>query len=77
MEFIELWWFLRDVEVDHAIEVRRLATLLGDVSQVLENLGMPAILGIPWDSRTASNVLGMVDVILEHMKEAYDSGHGP
>jgi hypothetical protein len=34
-------------------------------------------LGIPWDPHTAGDVLGTVDVILEHVKEAYDSNHDP
>jgi hypothetical protein len=38
---------------------------------------MPQIPGIPRDPRSASDVLGVVDVILERMKEAYDSGHDP
>jgi hypothetical protein len=46
-------------------------------TQVLENLGMPPILGIPCDPRTASDALVAVDVILKHVKEAYDSSHDP
>jgi hypothetical protein len=38
---------------------------------------MPSIPVIPRDMCTASDVLGLVDVILEHVKEAYDSGRGP
>jgi hypothetical protein len=35
------------------------------------------ILGVTWDPCTAGDILGAVDVILEHMKEVYDSGHDP
>jgi hypothetical protein len=54
-----------------------LATLVGEVSQVLENLSLPPIPGIPWNLRTTDDILGAVDVILERIKEAYDSGHIP
>jgi hypothetical protein len=77
MEFIELRCFLRDVVADHAVKASRLAALVRDVSWVLENLGMPSMLGIPRDLRMADDVLGAVDVILEHVKGAYDSGCGP
>jgi hypothetical protein len=59
-EFIELRGLLQDVEVDHVVEAGRLATLVRDVSKVLEDLGMSPIPRIP-----------------KHMKEDYDSGHGP
>jgi hypothetical protein len=47
MEFVKPQWLLRDIEADHAIEASPLAALVRDVSQALENLGMPSILGIP------------------------------
>jgi hypothetical protein len=47
MEFIELRRPLQDVEVDHVTEAGWLATLVREVSLVLENLGMPPIPGIP------------------------------
>jgi hypothetical protein len=37
---------------------------------------MSPIPGIPRDSRTASNVLEVVDIILERLREAYASSHG-
>jgi hypothetical protein len=40
-EFIELQRLLQDVEADRIIEASCLAALVRDVSQVLENLGMP------------------------------------
>jgi hypothetical protein len=60
MEFVELRWLLWDVEADHAIEASHLATLVGDVSYILENLGMPPISGIPRDPCTANDILGVV-----------------
>jgi hypothetical protein len=77
MELIELRRLLRDTEVDHVIEVGRLVTLVRDVSMVLEDLGMSPIPGISRDPHTASDVLAVVDVILEHVKVAYDSSHDP
>jgi hypothetical protein len=77
MEFVELWRLLQDIKTDRITEVSWLAALVREVSQVLENLGLPPIPRIPWDPRTAGDVLGAVDVILECVKEAYDSGHGP
>jgi hypothetical protein len=68
---------LQDIDADHVVEASRLATLLRDVSKVLGDRGMPPIPGIPWDPCMSGDVLGVVDVILEHMKEAYDSGRGP
>jgi hypothetical protein len=58
MEFVELQRLLRDVEVDRVVEAGRLATLVRDVSQVMENLSMPPISGIPRDARMASDTLG-------------------
>jgi hypothetical protein len=52
-----------------------MATLVWDVSKVLEDHGMSSIPGIPWDPCTVGAVLGVVDVILERVKEAYDSSH--
>jgi hypothetical protein len=48
-----------------------------DVSKVLEDLGLSPIPRIPRDLRMAGGILVVVDVILEHVKEAYDSRHGP
>jgi hypothetical protein len=50
-------------------------TLVRDVSKVLVDLGMAPITEIPQDPRMASDILAAVDVILEHLKEAYESGH--
>jgi hypothetical protein len=77
MELIELRGLLQDAEVECVIEASRLATLVRDVSKVLEDFGMSRIPGIPQDPCTAGDVLGVVDVILERVKAACDSGHGP
>jgi hypothetical protein len=77
MELVELRGLLQDAEVECVIEASRLATLVRDVSKVLEDLGMSRIPGIPRDLCTAGDVLGVVDVILERVKAACDSGHGP
>jgi hypothetical protein len=48
-----------------------------DVSKVLEDLGMHPILEIPQDSCIAGEAMEALDVILECLKDAYDSSHGP
>jgi hypothetical protein len=53
-----------------------LLSLVRDVSKVLWDLGVLPILGIPKDPRMASDIMEVVDVILELMQEAYASGHG-
>jgi hypothetical protein len=63
--------------VDRVVEAGRLATLVRDVSKVLEDFGMPPIPGIPQEPRMAGDVLEAVDVILEHLQEACASGHNP
>jgi hypothetical protein len=63
--------------VDRITEASRLAALVREVPQVLENLGMPPIPRIPQDPRMAGDILEVVDMILERVKEAYDSSHNP
>jgi hypothetical protein len=46
--------------------------LVSDVPKVLAHLGMPPVLEVPWDPRTASDVLAVVDINLEGLKEAYE-----
>jgi hypothetical protein len=77
MELVEPYGLLWDTNVDCVIEASRLATQVRDVSKVLEDLGMSHIPKIPWDPHTAGDVQGAMDIILECMKEAYDSGHDP
>jgi hypothetical protein len=66
-----------DVEVDRVVEAGCLVILVRDVSKVLADLGMAPIPGIPRDLRIGGDVLEMVDIILEHLSEAYASGHDP
>jgi hypothetical protein len=77
MEFVKLRRLLQDTEEDHVDEAGHLAILVRQASQVLVDLGMPPILGIPWDLRTFGDVLEAVDVILERLWEAYASCHAP
>jgi hypothetical protein len=77
MELIELWRLLQDAEADRFAEVGRLAILVRDVSKVLVDLGMPPIPGIPWNLCMTGNLLGAVDIILEHLRKAYTSDHDP
>jgi hypothetical protein len=56
-----------DAEVDHVAEAGQLAILVRDVSKVLVDLGMPPILGIPWDLCMAGDILEVMGVILECM----------
>jgi hypothetical protein len=66
---------LGEKKVDRAAEAKRQAILVMDVSKVLTDLGMSPILGIPQDQRTAVDVLEVVDVILECLREVYTSDH--
>jgi hypothetical protein len=54
-----------------------LAILVRDVYMVLVELGMPPIPGIPWDLRAVDDVLEVMDIILKHLREAYESGPTP
>jgi hypothetical protein len=77
MVLVELWRCLEEAKVEHFTEVEWLAVLLGDISKVLVDLGMPRFPGIPRDSCTADNILEVVGTILECLREAYTSNHGP
>jgi hypothetical protein len=66
---------LGEKKVDRAAEAKRQAILVMDVSKVLMDLGMSPILGIPQDQRTAVDVLEVVDIILECLREVYASDH--
>jgi hypothetical protein len=48
-----------------------------DVVKVLKDLSMPPIPMIPQDPHMVGDILEVVDVIQECMKEAYDSSHDP
>jgi hypothetical protein len=56
MEFIKLRRCLEEAEVEHITKVGQLAVLLGDISNVLVDLGMPPISGIPQDPGMAGDV---------------------
>jgi hypothetical protein len=77
MELVKLQRLHQDAEADRFVEASRLATRVRTVSKVLEDLGTSSIPGIPQDPHIVGDVLGAVDVILEHVKEVYDSGYGP
>jgi hypothetical protein len=63
--------------VEHVAKVGQLTILARYVSKALVDLGMPPIPGIPWDPCTASDILEVVGVISEHLREANASDHGP
>jgi hypothetical protein len=71
MEFIKLQKILKDVEVERVTEVRRLVILARDVFKVLVNLDLTPIPMIPWDARIAGDILKLVGIILERLREAY------
>jgi hypothetical protein len=77
MEFIKLWRLLEGIEVECIAEAGRLVILVRDISKVLVDLGMPCILGIPRDPRMANDILEVMGVILERLREAYASSHDP
>jgi hypothetical protein len=77
MEFVELQRLLQDIEAECFVEVERLAAIVRNMSKVLEDLGMPPILGIPQDPRMTGDILKVVDVILKCLQKAYASGHDP
>jgi hypothetical protein len=77
VEFVELRRLLQDAEADHVVEAGWLATLVRDVVKVLKDLSMPPIPMIPQDPHMVGDILEVVDVIQECMKEAYDSSHDP
>jgi hypothetical protein len=63
--------------VEHVIEAGRLAILVGDISKVLVDLGMPPIPGITQDPHTTGDIFDAMGTILECLQEAYTSNHGP
>jgi hypothetical protein len=64
---IELQKRLDEAEVGHIAEAGELVVLVGDVSKVLMDLGMPPILRIPQDPGRVSEVLEAVGTILEQL----------
>jgi hypothetical protein len=63
--------------VECITEPGQLAILARDISKVLVDLGMPPILGIPQDPPMASDVLEVVGIIFEWLRETYATDHGP
>jgi hypothetical protein len=57
MELVELQRHLKEAEVECAAEAERLAILVGDISKVMLDLGMPPIAGVPQDPCSADDVL--------------------
>jgi hypothetical protein len=68
MELVELQWHLEEADVEHVAEVGRLAILVGDISKVLVDLGMPPIPRIVLDPCVADDVLEAMGTILERMR---------
>jgi hypothetical protein len=77
MELAEIQRCLEGAEVEHVIEAGRLVILVGEIPKVLVDLGMPPILRIPHDPRMAGNIMEAADTVLDHLREAYSSGHDP
>jgi hypothetical protein len=75
MEFVKLQRLIKDVEVERITKAGRLAILVSDVSEVLVDHGMPPIPGIFRDPCTTDDILEVMGIILEHLWEAYASGH--
>jgi hypothetical protein len=63
--------------VERIVETRQLAILVGVISRVLVDLGMPPIVGIPRDLCVACDILEEVGTILKCLWEAYASSHSP
>jgi hypothetical protein len=63
--------------VERIADAKRWAILARDVSKVLVYLGMPPILGIPWDPCMVGNILEVVGINLERLWKAYTFGHIP
>jgi hypothetical protein len=56
---------------------RAAGNLVRDASKVLMDLGMPPIPRMPQDPRMVDDVLEAVGSILDLLREAYASCHGP
>jgi hypothetical protein len=61
--------------IEHVAKAGWLAILVRDVSEVMADLGMPPISRIPWDPCVADDILEVVGIILECLREAYASSH--
>jgi hypothetical protein len=77
MELVALRKHLEEAKLECIAEAGRQGVLVGDISKVLVDLGMPPILGIPQDPSTVNNIVEAVGIVLECLCEAHASGHGP
>jgi hypothetical protein len=77
LELIELRRVRQDTEGDNVTGAEWLVILARDISKVLVDLGMPPNQRIPQDSCMVGDILVALDVILEHLWEAYSFGHNP
>jgi hypothetical protein len=59
------------------VEAGLLAVLVGDISKVMVDLGVPPIPMIPHDPGRGSDILEAMGTILEWLREAHASSHGP
>jgi hypothetical protein len=75
VELVELRRCLKEAEVECVTEAGQLAILMGGISKVLVDHGMPPIPGIPQDLRMAGNILQVAGTILERLREAYAFSH--
>jgi hypothetical protein len=76
-ELVELQRCLEEAEETRITEVGKLVVLVGDISKVPLDLGMPPILMIPQDPRMVGDILEEVGTILECLRENHTSGHDP
>jgi hypothetical protein len=77
MELVKLRRCLKEAKVVRVADAGQLAFLVGGISKVLVDLGMPPILRIPQDPGMVNDVLEAVGTVLECMREAHAFGHGP
>jgi hypothetical protein len=77
MDHVELQRCHEEARLEHITEAVQLAILVGDISKVLLDLGIPTIPRIPQPTRTASDVLEATGTVLECLQEAYASADSP
>jgi hypothetical protein len=66
-ELEELRGHMVEIEEDCVAEAKKQATLVGETSKALVDLGLPTIREIPHVPRKAQEVLKVAGVILEHL----------
>jgi hypothetical protein len=77
MDHVKLRRHLKEAEVARIAKAGQLTVLMGGISKVLVELGMPPIPWIPQEPGTAGDILETVGTVLEHLREANASNHGP